>query len=183
MQNALLQVLGEGKATIGSYDVDFDIDFLFIGTMNPEDSSTERLSDVLLDRFDLIYMGYPETLEIEKEIVKQKGEKLEVNFPDNLFTLAIYFVRLLREDDKLEKKPSVRASLGLYERAQSNALLDNRKTVKIEDIQETIVSVLSHRIRLKPSVKYLQSPKEFIEEEFKKFLSNSEELIEKGDYR
>jgi len=183
LQNALLQVLGEGKATIGSYDVDFDIDFLFIGTMNPEDSSTERLSDVLLDRFDLIYMGYPETLDIEKEIVKQKGEKLEVNFPDNLFTLAIYFVRLLREDDKLEKKPSVRASLGLYERAQSNALLDNRKTVKIEDIQETIVSVLSHRIRLKPSVKYLQSPKEFIEEEFKKFLSNSEELIEKGDYR
>jgi len=41
-QNALLQVLEEKKATIGSYEVDFEIDFIFIGTMNPEDSSTEK---------------------------------------------------------------------------------------------------------------------------------------------
>ena len=32
VQNALLQVLEEKKATIGSYDVDFDIDFIFVGT-------------------------------------------------------------------------------------------------------------------------------------------------------
>lgn len=183
LQNALLQVLEEGKATIGSYDVDFDIDFIFIGTMNPEDSSTENLSDVLLDRFDLIYMNYPETIDIEKRIVLEKGEKLDVNFPDKLLHLATYFIRLLREDDKLEKKPSVRASIGLYERAQSNALLNNRKTVKFEDIEESIISVLSHRIRLKPSVKYLQSPKDFIREEFKKFLEQNEELNESGDYR
>lgn len=183
LQNALLQVLEEGKATIGSYDVDFDIDLIFIGTMNPEDTSTEVLSDVLLDRFDLIYMGYPETIEIEKRIVLEKGKKLDVNFPDKLLHLAVYFVRLLREDDKLEKKPSVRASLGLYERAQSNAILDNRKNVKFEDIEEAIISVLSHRIRLKPSVKYLQSPKEFIREEFKKFLDKNEELNESGDSR
>ncbi|MEK6948923.1 MAG: MoxR family ATPase, partial [Nanoarchaeota archaeon] len=63
VQNALLQVLEEKKATIGSYDVDFDIDFIFVGTENPEDTSTEKLSDVLLDRFDLIYMHYPETTE------------------------------------------------------------------------------------------------------------------------
>lgn len=183
LQNALLQVLEEGKATIGSYDVDFDIDFIFVGTLNPEDSSTENLSDVLLDRFDLIYMGYPETIEIEKRIVLEKGEKLDINFPEKLLHLAVYFVRLLREDEKLEKKPSVRASLGLYERAQSNALLDGRKTVRFEDIEEAIISVLSHRIRLKPSVKYLQEPKEFIKEEFKKFLDANQELNESGDYR
>ena len=54
MQNALLQVLEEGKATIGSYDVDIDASFIFVGTMNPEDSSTEKLSDVFIDRFDFI---------------------------------------------------------------------------------------------------------------------------------
>jgi MoxR-like ATPase len=175
--------LEEGKATIGSYDVDFDIDFIFMATMNPEDSSTESLSDVLLDRFDMIYMGYPETTEIEKKIVLEKGQKLDIEFPDNLLQLAVLFVRLLREDDKLEKKPSVRASLGLYERAQSNALLDNRKNVKFEDIEEAIISVISHRIRLKPSVKYLQSPEEFIKEELKKFLSEHEELNERGGGR
>ena len=32
LQNALLQVLQEKKATIGSYDVDIDADFIFIAT-------------------------------------------------------------------------------------------------------------------------------------------------------
>ena len=41
LQNALLQVLEEKKATIGSYDVDLAADFVLIATMNPHDSSTE----------------------------------------------------------------------------------------------------------------------------------------------
>ena len=40
LQNAMLQVLSEGKVTIGSYDVDISANFIFVGTMNPEDSST-----------------------------------------------------------------------------------------------------------------------------------------------
>ncbi|MBW3012383.1 AAA family ATPase, partial [Candidatus Woesearchaeota archaeon] len=78
LQNALLQVLEEGMATIGSYTVDLPANFIFIGTMNPEDySGTEKLSDVFMDRFDLIYMGYPENVEIEENIVAAKAEKLE----------------------------------------------------------------------------------------------------------
>ena len=46
IQNALLQILEEGTATISSYDIDFDMDFIFIATMNPEDSSTEKLSEL-----------------------------------------------------------------------------------------------------------------------------------------
>ena len=182
-QNALLQVLEEKKATIGSYDVDFDIDLIFIGTMNPEDSSTEKLSDVLLDRFDLIYMHYPETIEIEKEIIKNKGKKIDnVNVSEKLLELMIYFVRLLREDKNLEKKPSVRASLGLYERSQSNALLHGRKSVTFNDIKDIIISVLAHRIRLKPSIKYLQSPEAYIQEQFEKNVVESDILEEKkGD--
>ena len=167
LQNSLLQVLEERKATIGSYDIDFDISFIFIGTMNPEDSSTEKLSDVLLDRFDIVYMGYPENIEIEKKIIISKGKKLS-NISDELITLIAYFVRLLRADEKLEKKPSVRASIGLYERSQSNALLSGRKNVQFEDIKEVLVSVLSHRIRLKPSVRYLESVENFIIEKFHK---------------
>ena len=166
LQNAMLQVLAEKKATIGSYDIDLPANFVFIGTMNPQDVSTERLSDVFLDRFDLIYMSYPENLKIEKEIVNVKGKKL-VEFPEKLFELIIYFIRLLRESDKLEKAPSVRASINLYERAQSNAFLAGRKKVSFADIQEAVISVLSHRIEMKPSIKYLESPPEFIKEEFK----------------
>ncbi len=167
LQNALLQVLEERKATIGSYDIDFDINFVFIGTMNPEDSSTEKLSDVLLDRFDIVYMDYPESIEIEKKIVVTKGKKL-ASVSDELLTLIAYFVRLLRADEKLEKKPSVRASIGLYERSQSNALLNGRKNIQFEDIKDVLVSVLSHRIRLKPSVRYLESVENYISEKFHK---------------
>ncbi len=181
LQNALLQVLSEGKATIGSYDVDLPANFVFIATMNPEDSSTERLSDVLLDRFDVLYMKYPETLDIELRIVREKGAALEARaqFPDDLLAATILFVRLLRESDKLEKKPSVRATIGLYERAQANAVVRGSKTVEMKDVKASLVSVLAHRIKLKPSVQYLKSPDDFIEEEFERFLSENKRSLEK----
>jgi MoxR-like ATPase len=173
LQNALLQVLEEGKATIGSYDVDFNLDFIFIATMNPEDSSTEKLSDVLLDRFDIVHMSYPESIEIEKRIIEQKGEKL-CNVPDKLLEMMVYFVRMLRSSDKLEKKPSVRATLGLYERSQAHAILQKKKQVEFEDVQAVLLSVLAHRIRLKPSSRYLISPTEFVKQEFQKHIQEAQ---------
>ncbi|MEM4260191.1 MAG: ATP-binding protein [Candidatus Woesearchaeota archaeon] len=169
LQNALLQVLEEKKVTIGSYNIDFKSEFLFIGTMNPEDTSTEPLSDVFLDRFDLIYMTYPESEEIEQKIVEMKSKQI-VNCPLELRNLIVKIVRNLRNDERLEKKPSVRATIGIYERSQSNALVNKRKTVTIDDIKEVIASVLSHRIKLKPSVKYLETPEQLIKEEVEKTL-------------
>ena len=188
LQNSLLQVLEERKATIGSYDVDFDINFIFIGTMNPEDTSTEKLSDVLLDRFDIVYMDYPESIDIEKKIITTKGKKL-ANVSGELLDLTAYFIRMLRHDDKLEKKPSVRASIGLYERSQSNALLKGRKNVQLEDIKDAVISVLSHRIRLKPSIRYLESAENYIKEQFHKNIeavkwqNHLEEEQKSGDLR
>ncbi|HLD43626.1 MAG TPA: AAA family ATPase [Candidatus Nanoarchaeia archaeon] len=169
LQNSLLQVLEEKKATLGSYEVDISANFIFIGTMNPEDSSTERISDVFGDRFDFIYMGYPESVEIEKAIILAKGKKL-AEVSDKLLTLIAAFIHDLRDDANLQKKPSVRASLGLYERSQSNALLSGRKKVNLEDIEEAVISVLCHRIELKPSIKYLQTTSAFIKTSFQKFI-------------
>ncbi len=175
LQNALLQVLEEGKATIGSYDLDLEANFITLCTMNPEDfSGTERLSEVLLDRFDLVFIGYPETVEIEKNILKAKGETLkEIEFPEKLLEGTVAFIHTLRKNENLERVPSVRASLGLYERAQSNALLRGTKTVDIQDVIQAFSSVIAHRIRLKPSVRYLMDTKTFIKKEFKKFQEDS----------
>jgi MoxR-like ATPase len=185
LQNSLLQALQERKCTIGSYDVDFDADLIFIATINPEDTATERMADVLLDRFDVVYMEYPENLENEKEIVRKHGEKL-CKVSDELLNLMVYFVRLLREDEKIEKKPSVRATLGLYERSQANAVLNNRKEANFGDLKDVIISVLSHRIRLKPSLKHLEHPSEYIRKKTEEFLKSDigKELLKKtGDYR
>ncbi len=181
LQNSLLQVLSEGKATLGSYDIDFPTNFIFIGTMNPEDSSTEKLSQVFIDRFDIIYMSYPESGETEKRIVTEKGSRIDgVVFPGKLVEFCIKFVRELRENSDIEEKPSVRASMGLYERAQANAFLSKRKEVTMGDIEEAIISVISHRITMKPSVKYVKSPEDFVKEEFRKFSSSFDFSKETG---
>ncbi len=171
LQNSLLQVLEERRATIGSYTVDLEADFIFIGTMNPQDSSTETLSDVFVDRFDIIYMSYPETSETEAKIVRMKGKKV-IEFDNALYSAMIGFIRLLRKNEKLEKVPSVRASIGLYERAQANALLQGKKKVDFECIKDALISVLAHRIKMVPSARYLTSPEEFVAGEFEKFFED-----------
>jgi magnesium chelatase subunit I len=162
LQNALLQVLQERVVTIGTYDLDFPAQFIFIATMNPHDSNTERLSEVLLDRMDMLYMKYPETHQLEEEIVLDKAQKMIVTFPSHLLHYLVGFVRELRDNKDLEQVPSVRASLGIYERAQSTALLHNRKEVALDDVRAVMHSVLAHRMKLKPSIRYLQSPQKFI---------------------
>ena len=70
----------------------------------------------------------------------------------------------------------------MYERSQSNAVLNKRKNVNFNDLKEAIVSVLAHRIRLKPSIKYLQKPEAYIKEQFEKNIVDREVLKEKkGD--
>lgn len=181
VQNALLQVLEEGKATLGSYTVDLPANFLFIGTMNPQDSSaTEKLSDVFMDRCDIVHMGYPESVEIENQIVLENSKKLEVEFPAELLMSSILFVQLLRQHKDILKKPSVRATKGIYERAQANAYLEKRKKVTSKDVVEALISVLSHRIELKPSVKYMQTNEEFIRNQFKQYAREHSELAGGG---
>lgn len=172
LQNALLQVLQEGTVTLGSYDIPCPAQFIFIGTMNPDDKSTEQLSDVFMDRFDVVTMTYPSSLEEERTIVEQYGQKL-CTFPSHLLDHTIRFVRSLREHKQVERKPSVRATLGLYERSQANAILDGRSEVTFSDITAAIPSVLAHRMSLKPSIKFLTTPESFVEEEFRKFSENS----------
>ena len=169
LQNALLQVLEERKVTIGSYELDFSADFILIATMNPSDINTERLSEVFTDRFDYVYMSYPDSLETEEKIVTQKGKNFGISFPSELLRHIVRFVRELRENPDLEKVPSVRATLGLYERSQANALINKHQKVTFEDFQSSLYSVMNHRISLKPSQKFLQTPEEFIQREFERF--------------
>jgi len=181
LQNALLQVLQEKQATLGSYTIELPANFILIATMNPEETAaTEKLSDVFLDRFDTVHMSYPQTLDAERTIVAKKGERLDVTFPEDLFASAIMFIRILRQHKDLIKKPSVRATLGLYERAQANAYLAQEKSVNAEHIAEAVISVLAHRIELKPSVKYLQTNEEFLHKQFEDYVQDHPELEHGG---
>ena len=115
-----------------------------------------------------------ENVEIEMKIVLEKSQKI-LDFPEKLLIALVQFVRDFRNHKDVEKHPSVRASIGLFERAQANAMLKGKNKVDWTDVKDAVISVLSHRIRLKPSVKYLKSPEEFVKEEL-------EEFEEKGGY-
>jgi len=171
LQNALLQVLEEKRVTIGSYDVDLAADFIFIGTMNPEDSSTEKLSDVFLDRFDIIAMGYPETAAIEDEIVSLRRQKIEgARISAALQKHVVSFVRQLREDRNLDRKPGVRASIGIVDRSTALAVIRGKTEVTIDEITAVVPSVIAHRISLKPSIRYLEQPEEYVLKQFSTFV-------------
>jgi len=179
LQNALLQALEERTVTIGGYDVDFPADFVFIGTMNPDDTSTEQLSSVFLDRFDLIEIGYPESAAIEQEIVSLKRQDHNVMFPDGLQQAVIAFIRQLREDPNIQQRPSVRASLGVIDRASGMAALRGHKTVMPEDVADVIVGVLAHRLSLKPSMKYVEDAAVYVQKQFERFSRDHD--LEGGD--
>ncbi len=169
VQNALLQVLEEHEVTVGSFRLALPSRFVLIATMNPEDSSTERLSDVFLDRFDVIDMDYPESMQDEEHILLSRPDKhLSVMTPPKLLSLMVRLVRSLRGHPDLEKKPSVRATIGLYERSAAHAYVEGRRTVKLSDIEAVYLSVLAHRIRLSPSMKYVKKPEDIVREQFQK---------------
>lgn len=169
LQNALLQVLEEGIATIGPYDVDYPANFMMIATMNPrERAGVEELSDVLLDRFDVVKMGYPESLEREKEIIARYGLRMDgIEIPEKVIDSIVVLVRATREEPwikEMDQAASVRATLSLYEKVQAMAKLNNRSEVSMEDIRKVASSSLGSRIKPSPESKFYDDPFNLISE-------------------
>jgi len=169
LQNALLQVLEERTATIGPYDVDYAASFLMLATMNPrEHAGVEELSDVLLDRFDVVTMSYPETAEQEKEILVKYGGKLEgIQLEGEVLEKLVALIRCTREDPwakEMDQGASVRAALALYEKAQARAWLDGESVVTDDFLRKVAVSTMAGRIKPSPESQYYDDPRGLVEE-------------------
>ncbi|WP_456486886.1 AAA family ATPase [Candidatus Alkanophaga liquidiphilum] len=176
LQNALLQVLEEGIATIGPYDVDYPSNFIMIATMNPrERAGVEELSDVLLDRFDVTKMGYPETEEEDKEIILRNAKQLEsVEVPGKVLDAIVKLVRATREppwSEELEQGASARAAISLYEKVQAAALLDGRNVATLDDVREMAFSSVVGRIKPAAGSKYYDDPEGLLREIVDSMLS------------
>jgi len=150
VQNALLQVLEEGVATIGGYDVDFPADFVLIATSNPTETiGTERLSDTLLDRLDIVKMGYP-TRDEERSIILKYGRRSSgVAVPEDTVSLIVDLARSTRDRSDVQKSASVRASIKLFENSQSVACLLGKPRVDADDVNRAII--MSFKGRVTPS--------------------------------
>jgi Mg-chelatase subunit ChlI len=175
LQNALLQVLEEHTATIGPYDVDYAANFLMLATMNPlEHAGVEELSDVLLDRFDVVTMGYPETALLEKQILAKYGTRLDgIEFPDDALDKLLMVIRSTREDPwgkEMDQGASVRAALAMYEKAQAQAWLQGDRFVTLDHLRSVAVSTMAGRIKTSPESKYYDDAVGLVNELLEEFL-------------
>lgn len=157
--------------------------FVLIGTMNPEEG---KLRPQILDRFGLCVEVSALTskedrlkvIEYRKEFdsdpwkfeekFKEKQEKLK----EKIINAQVALQEINISKDMLEKIVEITTSLGIKthradivmeKTARALAVLDERRAVTEEDIKESAILALSHRIRQHPFEKESVITKETIE--------------------
>lgn len=174
-QAALLESMEEKRVTVDGQTIELPEPFVVIATQNPNTSvGTQQLPDAQLDRFMIkISMDYPDMQsEIEmlremngtvygqtvnavlsgNEIIQMKEQVKRVYVDEKI---AQYIVRLSDYTRHIEDKVAVgvspRGSKALLSMAKAHAFVEGREYVTVNDIQETLVSVIPHRLILTPS--------------------------------
>ncbi|MBH51746.1 MAG: AAA family ATPase [Chloroflexi bacterium] len=175
-QAALLEAMEEHQVTVDGLSHSLPDPFLVIATLNPvEYEGTFPLPEAELDRFFMcISLGYP-SFDDEVQIIEEQrvdDPLMEINsviniqeflrlqkrirniFVDKLVTQYIVsIVGATRQNENVVLGASPRASLSLSLASQAWALMDGREYVLPDDVKDTAVSVLAHRIIVSSSAK------------------------------
>lgn len=163
-QNTLLQVLEEGSVTISGFDIEAQVDTLVVATENPEEyAGAERISENLGDRFERLTISYP-TMEQEMEILKLYGKRIQpVEVSEKITRKIARLAQHARTLKDLDRPPSVRSSLSMYEQAQALAHLRGRTVVKPADVDEVARNILKGRVSVSGESRYYEQPEHLIE--------------------
>jgi MoxR-like ATPase len=170
-QSALLEAMQEYQVTIEGTTLPLPPPFMVLATQNPvEQEGVYRLPEAQLDRFLLrIEMGYPGP-EHEKAMLKLHSQPVvlvpQVFTPDvilamqtqthrvfgkeELYTYIIDLAEASRRHPDVALGASPRASLCLLRCARARALLEGRTYFTHEDVQTMALSVLGHRLIIRP---------------------------------
>lgn len=168
-QSALLEAMSERQVSIEGITYPLPQPFLVIATQNPwEFEGTYPLPENQLDRFMMcLSLGYPRR-ESEKEILRRHRTGQPVDELQGVATAADLLaiqksVQQVRVDesladymleiaDRTRNHPeltlgiSTRGVLTLYRAAQAHAWVDGREFVIPDDIKQTAIPVLAHRL-------------------------------------
>lgn len=148
--------------TIGGLDVEFAVDTVFIATMNPEEhAGVYRISEALKDRLEKVRISYP-TRDEELKILEMYGAHLGPEVSEDLQQKMVDIVQRTREDKNVDRPASVRATLAMYEMAQSYALLRGDQTATIEDLKDAAEVALEGRVLMSPDSPYYESPGRYL---------------------
>ena len=170
-QSALLEAMQEYQVTVDGASLPLTLPFLVLATQNPiEQEGVYRLPEAQLDRFLLrVEMGYP-GFEHEVNLLKlhsRPAVDVEPMFTPEIIldlqrklphvygaeSLYSYIVRLAEESRRhpdVSLGASPRAALNMLKCARARAVLHGRHYFTHEDVQETALGVLGHRLILRP---------------------------------
>ncbi len=176
-QAALLECMEERQVTIDGTRHDLSPFFTVFATQNPIDfEGTYPLPEAQLDRFLVkIRVPYPEAKEevqllanvqngfdshnlealalspIDPELLKQARQEVKtVNVQESLFTYVVQLVRRTRDWPALSLGASPRAAVSLMVFAKAIAALDGREYLIPDDVKQSVLPVLRHRIVVRP---------------------------------
>jgi MoxR-like ATPase len=170
-QSALLEAMEERQLTVEGNTMAMERPFLVIATQNPiELEGTFPLPEAQLDRFLLrLNLGYPTAEEEDAILVRfehaQPLDDLEpvvsgaellafsraleqVQVHERIRGYIVAIVQATREEEAFELGASPRASLALMRTSRALAAIRGRDYVLPDDVQEMVMSVVPHRLRL-----------------------------------
>jgi len=99
------------------------------------------------------------------EILKRYGKTIQgVEATDAVIRQSVSVSNAARSmPEEIERLPSVRSSLSIYEQAQSLARLKNRKKVKQDDVEQSARRVLRGRLVVSSESRYYEQQDLLIE--------------------
>lgn len=174
VQSALLEAMEERQISLDGVTHALPRPFLVMATQNPvETYGTFHLPEAQMDRFFMkLSMGYPDAAEELKilertelynpiknieapavsveDVLTMQEDVRKVAVNDNVRKYVVDLVHATREDRNAALGISPRGSIALYKAAKAFAYIYERSYVTPDDIKNTAVSVLSHRIILSP---------------------------------
>lgn len=187
VQSALLEAMEERQISLDGTTHQLPKPFLVMATQNPvETYGTFHLPEAQMDRFFMkLSMGYPSVEEEIKilertelhnpirniqepvmhvdDVVAMQEEVRRVRVSDEVKQYVVSIVDSTRGDRNTTLGISPRGSIALYKAAKAFAYINEREYVTPDDVKNTAVSVLSHRIILSPQGKsQFGTPEEYV---------------------
>lgn len=177
VQSALLEAMEERQISLDGVTHKLPRPFLVMATQNPvETYGTFHLPEAQMDRFFMkLSMGYPSADEevqilertemtnpitnIEEpvmtadDITAMQEEVKRIKVTDEVKAYIVNIVSSTRGDRNTVLGISPRGSIALYKAAKAFAYIYDREYVTPDDVKNTAVSVLAHRIILSPQGK------------------------------
>lgn len=195
VQSALLECMAENQITMG--DITYILEKLFftIATQNPiEMEGTYPLPSAQLDRFFMkIYFGYVDE-ETEKNIYKnyldinqqlhdltqvlsmkeilllqQEAEKIFIH--DEIINSVSNIVRATRSVPSITLGASTRSGIMWLKCLKAYAMIKGRDFVIEDDVQNTCLAVLHHRLQFKNKESKDTALQQLLQDEMKRLLS------------